>query len=224
VSPRPSRPSFPLFQVLSTPERGHAAAGRPACRHRTVRAALTRPRVSPPRAPSPPTCTDAHTALPRRRLANELNQRQRRWLELIKDYDLEIHYHPGKANVVADALSRKAQCNCLFIVPYNETLCYELEKLNLGIITHDSLNNLVLSPTLRDRISAAQKHNVGVEKIRQRLAENDPGVKCFHLDETGIPRFKDRLVVPKDLELRKQILDEAHLSRYSIHPGSNKMY
>jgi len=145
-------------------------------------------------------------------------------LELIKDYDLEIHYHPGKANVVADALSRKAQCNCLFIVPYYETLCYELEKLNLGIITHDSLNNLVLSPTLRDRISAAQKHNVGVEKIRQRLAENDPGVKCFHLDETGIPRFKDRLVVPKDLELRKQILDEAHLSRYSIHPGSNKMY
>jgi hypothetical protein len=39
--------------------------------------------------------------------------RQRRWLEIIKDYDLEVHYHPGKANVVADALSRKAQCNCL---------------------------------------------------------------------------------------------------------------
>ena len=120
---------------------------------------------------------------------------------MIKDYDLEIHYHPGKANVVADALSRKAQCNCLSIVPSNETLCYELEKLNLGIITHGSLNNLVLSPTLRDRISAAQKHNVGMEKIRQRLAENDPGVKCFHLDETGILWFKNRLVVPKDLEL-----------------------
>jgi hypothetical protein len=42
----------------------------------------------------------------------DLNMRQRRWLELIKDYDLEVHYHPGKANVVADALSRKAQCNC----------------------------------------------------------------------------------------------------------------
>ena len=155
---------------------------------------------------------------------NELNLRQRRWMELIKDYDLEIHYHPGKANVVADALSRKAQCNCLSIVPSNETLCYELEKLNLGIITHGSLNNLVLSSTLRDRIISAQKHNVGMEKIRQRLAENDPGVKCFHLDEAGILWFKDRLVVPKDLELRKQIFDEAHLSRYSIHPCSNKMY
>jgi hypothetical protein len=41
---------------------------------------------------------------------SELNMRQRRWLELIKDYDLEVHYHPGKANVVADALSRKVHC------------------------------------------------------------------------------------------------------------------
>ena len=39
---------------------------------------------------------------------SELNMRQRRWLELIKDYNLEVHYHPGKANVVADALSRKS--------------------------------------------------------------------------------------------------------------------
>jgi hypothetical protein len=42
--------------------------------------------------------------------------RQRRWLELIKDYELEVHYHLGKANVVADALSRKAHCNCLSAV------------------------------------------------------------------------------------------------------------
>ena len=39
--------------------------------------------------------------------------RQRRWLELIKDYNLEVHYHPGKMNVVADALSRKSHCNSL---------------------------------------------------------------------------------------------------------------
>jgi hypothetical protein len=43
----------------------------------------------------------------------DLNMRQRRWLELIKDYELEVHYHPGKANVIADALSHKAHYNCL---------------------------------------------------------------------------------------------------------------
>ena len=63
-----------------------------------------------------------------------------------------------------------------------------------------------------------------MDKIRQRLGENDPQVQCFHQDSEGVLWFKNRLVVPKDLGLRKQILDEAHLSRYSIHPGSNKMY
>jgi hypothetical protein len=62
----------------------------------------------------------------------ELNMRQRRWLELIKDYELEIHYHPGKANVVADALSRKASCHCLTMKTSDITLCQEMEKLNLG--------------------------------------------------------------------------------------------
>jgi hypothetical protein len=52
--------------------------------------------------------------------------RQRRWLELIKDYDLEVHYHPGKANVVADALNRKAQCNCMSMDARVTTLCDEL--------------------------------------------------------------------------------------------------
>jgi len=65
---------------------------------------------------------------------NDLNMRQRRWLELIKGYDLEVHYHPGKANVVANALSRKVRCNCLSVEPYNETLCVEMQKLNLEII------------------------------------------------------------------------------------------
>jgi hypothetical protein len=74
----------------------------------------------------------------------ELNMRQRRWLELIKDYDLEVHYHSGKANVVADALSRKPQCNCLSVRPLTVTLCQEMERLNLGIIQHGILANLVL--------------------------------------------------------------------------------
>jgi hypothetical protein len=52
--------------------------------------------------------------------------RQQRWLELIKDYDLEIQYHPGKANVVADALSHKASCHCLTVRTPDTTLCQEM--------------------------------------------------------------------------------------------------
>jgi hypothetical protein len=70
--------------------------------------------------------------------------RQRRWLELIKDYDLEIHYHPGKANVVADALSRKAFCYCLTVRSHDTTLCQEIEKLNLGIVQQGTLMHLKL--------------------------------------------------------------------------------
>ena len=76
--------------------------------------------------------------------------RQRRWLELIKDYDLEVHYHPGKANVVADALSRKNHCNCIVVKPINLTLCHELEKLNMEIIQHGSLPNITIESTIKD--------------------------------------------------------------------------
>jgi hypothetical protein len=59
---------------------------------------------------------------------------QTRWLELIKDYDLEVHYHPGKANVVANALGRKDHCNHLELEPVSEPLCEEMRRLNLEVV------------------------------------------------------------------------------------------
>jgi hypothetical protein len=67
-------------------------------------------------------------------MQNDLNLRQRRWLELIKDYDPGINYHPGKANVVADALSRKKYCNATFAKRIQPELHKEIKFLNLAIV------------------------------------------------------------------------------------------
>src|SRR5438128_4761764 len=148
--------------------------------------------------------------------------RQQRWLELIKDYNLEVHYHPGKANVVADALSRKSHCYCHMVVNPVATLCAEMEEMNIGMFAQGTVSNLELVPTLREQIVAAQCKDKGIAHIKQRLKNGED--LCFKQDQDEVIWFKDRLVVPYNLELRKQILDEAHLSRYTIHLGSSKMY
>jgi hypothetical protein len=152
----------------------------------------------------------------------ELNMRHIRWLELIKDYDLEIHYHPGKANVVADALSRTAFCHCLTMGLPNTTLCQEMERLNLGIVQQGTLMHFKLELVIQQKIIDAQRTNKGMKDIHEKMEAGK--ATCFRKDNQGMLWFKDRIVVPKDAELRQQILDEAHLSRYSIHPGSTKVY
>jgi hypothetical protein len=87
-----------------------------------------------------------------------------------------------------------------------------------------SLFNIILTPTLRDEIITAQKNDEGLGHIKRRMQECDSKVACFHEDVEGSLWFKERLVVPKKDALKKKIPDEAHKSRYSIHPGSTKMY
>jgi hypothetical protein len=142
----------------------------------------------------------------------------RRWLELIKDCELEVHYHPRKANIIAHVLSRKAHCNYLLAV------CLTREESSTRVLPNLSLFNVTLTPTLRAEIIAAQKDDEGMGHIKRRMREGDPKVACFREDAEGILWFKERLVVPKMEALKKKILDEAHTSRYSIHPGRTKMY
>jgi hypothetical protein len=79
---------------------------------------------------------------------SELNMRQRSWLELIKDYELEIHYHPGKANMVADALSRKSQVNMIVTHPMPYELAKEFDRLSLGFLNNMRGVAVELEPTL----------------------------------------------------------------------------
>jgi hypothetical protein len=85
----------------------------------------------------------------------DIKMRQRGWLELIKDYDLEVHHHPGKANVVVDSLSRKVHCNHLEVEPYSDTLCEDMKKLNLEVVEQGNIYALATVSNLYDRIVTA---------------------------------------------------------------------
>ncbi|KAK1660640.1 hypothetical protein QYE76_048799 [Lolium multiflorum] len=152
----------------------------------------------------------------------ELNMRQRRWLELIKDYDMEIHYHPGKANVVADALSRlPCQLNSM-IAEEQPSLYQEFEQFRLELVSEGFLASIELQPTLVGQIKEAQKGNTSINGLKSQIAAGKaPG---FTQDEAGVLWYNGRLCVPADSELKQVILKEAHDTLYSIHPGGTKMY
>jgi hypothetical protein len=82
----------------------------------------------------------------------DLNLRQRRWLELIKDYDLEIHYHPGKENLVADALSQKEHVHSVVVAHLPDEIVEDFRRLNLGIVAHTEGVIIDVEPTLEQEI------------------------------------------------------------------------
>ena len=115
----------------------------------------------------------------------EINMRQRRWLELIKDYDLEVHYHPGKANVVADALSRRAHCNVIEARPTARVLCCEIGsvEINLGQPHKNGQQaeffNITIEMTIKSQIIEAQRKDKGMEHIRAAI--NEKNIVASHL-------------------------------------------
>jgi hypothetical protein len=99
-----------------------------------------------------------------------------------------------------------------------------MRKLSLEVVEHGKLHAISIESPLHERIAIAQLNDEEVQKIIQKLEEGDPKYDCFRKDDKGVVWFGQRLVVPQDQDLKKEILGEAHLSKFTIHPESTKIY
>src|ERR1051325_9445928 len=154
----------------------------------------------------------------------ELNMRQRRWIELIKDYDCVIEYHPGKANVVADALSRKAT---LPIEKQTATLALiqDLERKK-AIVSMNAIGALIaqfqVKAPIVDKILEAQLSDEESKKLCAEIASRQKPE--FSLRGDGAIVRQNRLFVPAQSQLKEELLREAHSLALAMHPGSTKMF
>ena len=135
---------------------------------------------------------------------------------------MRLHYHPGKANVVADTLSQKSYANILESKGLQKELAEDIMELRLEIVPRGFIATMEVQSTLLDKIREAQKEDKEIAEIREKMSKGK--AKGFREDEHDTLWFEDRVYVPNDPEIRKLILQEAHDSPYSIHPGNTKMY
>ena len=146
-------------------------------------------------------------------------------MELIKDYECVIHYHPRRANVVADALSQKSAGRLACIKCCRAKLCTKM--IILGVKFEQQSTNVMLAhfrvrSLLLDRIWELQIQDEQLKKIRQQVA--DKVSTDFSLLDDGTLMFKNRFCIPNEPMLKNKILDETHQSMYVMHPGGVQIY
>ncbi|XP_075515781.1 uncharacterized protein LOC142550591 [Primulina tabacum] len=149
--------------------------------------------------------------------------RQRRWLELVKDYDCIISCHPGKANVVADALSRKSGLQLGSMI--QKPLLLDLQRSEIALVDEGTiarLSALVIRPTLIDRIKHEQQLDTLLLDLRAKAEKK--GNSEFGFNSDGLITFQGRICVPVGDAIRRDVLTEAHTAPYSVHQGGTKMY
>jgi hypothetical protein len=143
-------------------------------------------------------------------------------LELIKDYDLGNNYHLGKANVVADTLSRRSHVSQLVVDSMPYELCQEFDKLDLRIVANIEIIEMEVGSSLLQEIQKEQLEDEKMQETKCNIKEEkSPG---FSEDDEGVLWYKGRICVPNIKELKDKILHEAHEFAYSIHSGGNKIY
>ena len=153
----------------------------------------------------------------------DLNMRQHRWMEFLEDYDFTLHYHPGKANVVADALSRKSRGALASIASLEWRMLKTVRQFGLQYSeqAQGTLGSLVATPSLLSRVIESQGQYA--ESIKDQV-QSGTGDESWTVHADGSLRYRGRVVVPQLTNLREEILREFHCSRFTVHPGGTKMY
>jgi len=145
-------------------------------------------------------------------------------MEFLKDYDFELLYHPGKANVVADASSRKTVHAAHLMIKEVELLEKFRDMMLQVELGSDSIrcSTLTISSDFLDLNKERQLLDASLSRVREQLGSDE--ARDFALGNDGILRFQGRICVPDDAEVKKFILEEGHKSRLSLYRSMTKMY
>ena len=146
-------------------------------------------------------------------------------MEFLEDYDFTLHYHPGKAIVVVDALSRKSRGALASVASREWRMLEIVGHFELQYIeqTQGTLGSLMATPSLLSRVIESQWQDTEIVSIRDRV-QSSTGDEGWTVHVDGSLRYKGRVVVPQLTDLIEEILREFHCSRFVVHPGGTKMY
>ena len=151
--------------------------------------------------------------------------RQHRWMEFLEDYDFTLHYHPGKANVVANALSRKSWGALACIASREWWMLETVGQFGLQYSeqAQGTLGSLVAISSLLSRVIESQGQDAEIVSIKD-LVQSGTCDEGWTVHTDGSLQYRGRVVVPQLIDLREDILRDFHCSRFTVHPSGTKMY
>ncbi|WMV32942.1 hypothetical protein MTR67_026327 [Solanum verrucosum] len=163
-----------------------------------------------------------------RQLKKDINLRQRRWLELLKDYDMSVLYHPSIENVILDVLSQLPMGSVAHVKDSKKDFVRDVHRFTqMGVrLVYSTKGGAVVQNGSKSSLVANVKAKQGLDPnlIELKEALLKMSVEDFSQGGEGMLRYQGILCIPNVDDLRDQILSQAHSSRYFIHPGATKKY